>query len=312
MLAMVLAFVILAQAAPGSAIVTPPQPGNVTVQNNVTVEAPKPDPQAIADAATQSAAAIVVQMVAPTLAGWADLDKIPDFIRTTPPDLTYQHAGVVTMTRVALAAAGSLLALAVVGFAFALMLGQRPGAGRLAFAAALSLTDLVWWDLGIRLNNAITAAIDAPTVWSIVKPHLALPELTADPIKAFGPAVLVIVYAIVVLLLVLAQGARLALIEVMIVVGPLALLCGTLDATRHFYSRYMVLAAGTLFSQVLVVVCLKLAPILAGVGPGVIGALLGIMVLLLARKMPSMLASGQHSNGGGIMRLLLLRRFIPL
>jgi len=64
------------------------------------------------------------------------------------------------------------------------------------------------------------------------------------------------------------------------------------------------------FSQVLIVVALRLAPVLGALGGGITGTLLGIVVLLLARQMPSMLASAAGSRGGAnIGLLLLLRRF---
>lgn len=296
----------------GNPIVPPPvPPPNVTVRNEVTVQAPPPDPEVIADASVQSVQAIVVQLVAPTLAGWAnDALSIADIYRQTPPEWSYANSAVRAMAGVVVAIALGLLALAIFAAGTGHALGQGASYGRLIYGALLSVGNLVWWELGITLNNAINDAIAAPGLPEIVRPHLALPLLTTNPIEAFGPAVLVIVYAVVAILLIISLAFRLALIDVLIVIGSLALLCKATEQSDSFAQRYQTLAIGTLFSQVLIVVCLRLAPILGGIGSGIVGTLLGIVVLLLARKMPSMLASDQAGRtGGGLFRMIVLRRF---
>src|SRR4029077_11862828 len=105
-------------------------------------------------------------------------------------------------------------------------------------------------------------------------------------------------YAITALLLLLSMAFRLGLIDILIAVGPLALLCGATDQTNGFFQRYVGLATGTLFSQILVVVALRLAPVLGVLASGVAGSILGIVVLLLARQMPSMMAAGGARGGG--------------
>lgn len=288
-----------------------PQPAPITVRNEITVQAPPPDPQAIADASITSVQAIVVQLAAPTLVKWVnDLLNIPDIFRTTPPDLTYNNGGVRGVAdqvrTVALALAG--LAIFAVGMAYAL--GQRPSFGRLIFGIVLAIGNLAFWEIGIGLNNAINNAIAAPDVKSIVSPHLTLPGLTANPVDAFGPAVLVIVYAVVLLLLLLSLAFRLGLIDILIAVGSLGLFCKTTEQTDAFYSRYVTLSVSTLFSQVLIVVALKLAPIIGGLGAGVAGTLLGIVILLLARRMPALLRSAANQSRGTMLPLLLLRRAV--
>lgn len=289
-----------------------PQPIQV-VQNNVTVSAPPPDPQAIADASVQSAQAIVVQLVTPTLAQWAtDALNAPDIWRTTPPEWTFQNSAVRSVAIQITAVAGVLFVLFVAVAGFAHMLGQGANYGRLAYGGLLSALNLIWWEIGITLNNAICAAIAGPSLAEIARPHLQAPSLTADPIAAFGPSVLVIVFAIVVIMLALSLMFRLALIDILIVTGSLSLLTKSAEQTDSWASRYQTLAAGTLFSQILIVVCLRLAPVLGGIGTGFVGTILAIAVLLLARRMPSILASGhaQQAAGGGLTRLLILRRLI--
>lgn len=310
MLALVL-FVVLAQVGPGSPIVEPPKPPPVNVTNIVNVQAPPPDPQAIADASTQSFQAIVVQLIAPTLVGWAnDLLDVADIFRTTPPDLTYNNAGVRALADQVRLVAFALIGLAIFGVGAAYALGQQPAWGRLLYAVVLSAGDLVWWQWGIDLNNAINGGIAAPEVKAIVKPHLTLPTLTTNPVEVFGPAVLVIVYAIVALLLLLSLAFRLGLLDILIAIGPLALVCSATEQSQGLFQTYARLAVGTLFSQVLIVVCLKLAPIVGGLGAGVVGTLLGIVILLLARRMPSLLSSAGAQGGSRLLPLLLIRRLV--
>lgn len=299
----------------GAPIVTPPNNTTTTtvIENHVTVDAPPPDPQFVAESSSQSVQAIVVTLVAPTLAQWAtDALNMADIWRTTPPEWTFGNSNVRGLADLARNVALALLALVVLAAGMGHALGQGASYGRLIYSALLSVGNLVWWEIGIRLNNAITEAIAAPSLSELARPHLELPSLSANPIEVFGPAVLVIVYAIVVLMLLFSLAFRLGLIDILIAVGSLALLTKGLEQTDGWATRYQSLAAGTLFSQVLIVVCLKLAPILGGLGSGFAGTLLGIVVLMLARKMPSMLASTGQSEraGGGFLRMLILRRLM--
>jgi uncharacterized membrane protein len=278
-----------------------PQPIQV-IQNHVTVEAPPPDPNAI-----------VVQLVAPTLVQWAnDAINMADIFTTTPPEWTFRNDTVRSLATTATAVAMSLVVLFVVAAAFGHMLHQGASYGRLAYGAVVSGLNLMWWEIGISLNNGICAAIAAPSLASIVRPHMTVPTLTSNPVEAFGPSVLVIVYAVVALMLVFSVVFRLALIDILIIVGPLALVTKSLEQTDSWASRYTSLAAGTLFSQIAIVICLRLAPVLGGIGTGFVGTVLGIAVLLLARKMPSMFGASHHSGGGGggIGKFLILRRLL--
>jgi hypothetical protein len=288
-----------------------PQPIQV-VENRITVEAPPPDPEAIAEASVTSSNAIVVQLIAPTLVQWAnDAINMANIFTRTPPEWTFRNDVVRSSSSAVTAIALSLVVLFVVAAGFGHMLGQGASYGRLAYGAVLSGLNLLWWEIGITLNNAICAAIAAPTLASIVREHLSLPSLTTNPVEAFGPSVLVIVYAIVALLLVFSLIFRLALIDILIIVGSLALVTKSAEQTDSWASRYTSLAAGTLFSQIAIVICLRLAPVLGGIGTGFVGTILGIAVLLLARKMPSMFGASHHSGGGsGIGKFLILRRLL--
>ncbi len=297
----------------GNPIVTPPQNTTTTTQIiDVHVIPPDPDPELISEAGVTTTNAITVQLFAPTLVQWAnDAINMADIFTRTPPEWTFQNSVVRSLALGVTAIAMSLVVLFVVAAGFGHMLGQGASYGRLAYGGVLSGLNLLWWEIGITLNNAICAAIAAPTLGSIVREHLALPSLTTNPVEAFGPSVIVIVYAVVALLLVFSLVFRLALIDILIIVGSLALVTKSAEQTDSWASRYTSLAAGTLFSQIAIVICLRLAPVLGGIGTGFVGTILGIAVLLLARKMPSMFGASHHSSGGsGIGKFLILRRLL--
>jgi hypothetical protein len=140
---MVLALVVLfLQIGPA------PQPAPIQNHIDVTVQAPPPDPQAIAEASVQSAQAVVVQLVAPTLVSWAnDAINMADIFRTTPPEWTYQNNVVRGLATQVAVAAGALLALFVVIAAFGHMLGQGMSYGRVLYGAIASIFNLLWWEI---------------------------------------------------------------------------------------------------------------------------------------------------------------------
>ncbi len=295
--AFVIGWFVIAQA--GSPIV-PPAPVSTHTDVNVTVQAPPPDPKAIAEASTQSFEAVTVTLIAPTLAGWVnDLLNVPDFIRTTPPGLTYDNAGVKTMQDIVMKTALALLALAIFCNGASMALGQRAEWGRLIMAVLFTITELAWWRMGIDVVNGINATISAPSTAEIVKPHMQLPTLGDDPIKAFAPAVLLIVYCVVVILLMLNMLFRLAMIDILIVAGPIALMCGGVSQSSEWHAKYLSWSVGFLFSQVPVVICLKLAPIIGGLTSGVAGAFLSLAILLLARRLPIMMGGSTPGAPGG-------------
>lgn len=295
--------------------VTPPQSSTVTVHNEVTVQVPPPDPEATAEMAGQSFSGIVVSIIAPTLVGWTNsLLDIPDFFRNTPPDLTYRNPIVREMQDLARRASLALLGLAILGWGVQFVTrGFVEGPWRILIGLVLAAGNLVWWQWGIELNNAINNAIAAPTVGSLVRPHLTVPTLTNDPATAFAPTLTVIATAIVYLLLLFSMFVRLCTVDVLIAVGPLGLFCKAGEATERFYETYVGWSVGVLFSQIMVVITLKLATVMGSLAGGLAGTLLSLGILLLARQMPGVLASkfSQPRSGGGLIRnLAYLRRLV--
>ncbi len=103
---------------------------------------------------------------------------------------------------------------------------------------------------------------------------------------------------------------RLALIDVLIVVAPLALLCWTLPQTQGWARRWSAAFSGAVFTQFLQIVALKLGAELftdltpaGGVDAALLPSLLGIAVLILTIRLPALLGRrGGGGGGGGVLR----------
>ncbi|GAC1645622.1 MAG: hypothetical protein NVS4B6_19170 [Mycobacterium sp.] len=306
LLALVFAVQVFAQA--GSPIVAPPIESHTTTTVNLV--APPPDPTAIADASVQSTNAVLLQVIAPIPVDWDNqLFSVGDVWRHTPDDLTWNNGQIRGLTDLTRNVALGLLALAVIARAFAHMLGQGAGYGRLVYGTVLAIGDLVWWEWGIKLNNAVNDAIGAPDLPSLIRPHIGL---NVNPGQQTANVMLVIVYAVVALLVLISLLFRLGLIQVLIAIGPLALFCATTEQSAHLANKYIGLSVGLLFSQVMVVLGMKVAQVDAAVGTGIAGTFMALVVLLLIRRLPGLVSSATGSAGSGITRVVqnvVVRRF---
>lgn len=298
----------------------PPMPQPVPpvqiVENRITLEAPEPSPQKTAVLGSWAISGFLVTTLAPTAIEWTNaLLDVPDFIRSTPADLSYGNEVVTALANLIRAVALALMAIAIAAWAYQAMVTQSgEGAGQLVYGTALMLGNMVWWRWGIDLNNAITTAIAAPELGSIVRPHLSLPMMgpDSDPTLAFSPAVVVIATFIVTLLLYFSMVMRLAFLDFLIVVGALALFCKTNDNASKIADAYTSMAIGTLFSQIAVVIMLRLSSAYGFAGGGIAATFISLAMILLARSMPGLLSSRFGSAGGGIglRTLILLRRLV--
>ena len=152
--------------------------------------------------------------------------------------------------------------------------------------------------------------MDLPSLVSLVSPHLQLPTDAADAATTDIPAVLlVVVYAVVALPTLFTLVMRLRLIHVLIAAGPL-LLGFALEQTESWAHGYARVSAGL----VLIVPGLKTASVVSSSsGAGIVGALLGIMLLLMIRALPGLLASMNTPSSsigvfGGLLQFAVLKR----
>jgi hypothetical protein len=284
-----------AQGIPG------PQPApEVHVTNTVQVEVPQMDPEAVSNAAQIAAQTFIVNVVQPIPVGFAnDLCTLPDIWRQTPPEWTYQQGDLKNLSTGVIAAGLALITAAIFTCGLSLALGQGFNGGRVALAAVLVTGNLIWWEIMIRANNAISQQIGAPDLCaSLIKPHIQLAPMPTDPGAVLVAPVLVIVYAVVSIMLLLALFFRLAMIDVLMVTGGIILATQGDPRSDYLTSWYWRISIGTVFGQVLLVIALQVAAVLSNIPNGSAGALLGIAVLWLCTKLLSMMGSANVQGSG--------------
>jgi TrbL/VirB6 plasmid conjugal transfer protein len=159
---------------------------------------------------------------------------------------------------------------------------------------------LDWGRFVVDLNNALCETIGSttPPIWTNL---MAAPQAGAVLMNLIGVAI----YLIMGLLLLGQMLMRLALLDGLLVIGPLALLCWVLPQTYSWARLWFSTFFGTVFVQSLQVLVLRLGADLiqglpamlpsVGADPGEQGRawlatlLLGIAVLQLARKIPRLI-----------------------
>ena len=227
-----------------------------------------------------------------------------DFLLRTPEALSYRNDQVqqfVVATRVL---ANGLLAVVVLVSGYNVLLRPYLGAaypGALEFVPRLLLGGILvntasWWTtLAIDVNNAACAFFGAG------------PPPTLDDAfwRASFPTNLLVglIYVVMGLLLVFQQLMRLALVDVLLVLAPLAALCWILPQTHGWGRLWGSLFIGTVFAQCIQVLALRLGFNLATSIPplsaaGLVQPLLGIAVLALVLKIPGLM---RGSGGGGTL-----------
>jgi hypothetical protein len=229
-----------------------------------------------------------------------------NFVTRTPPDLSYASPTVLGLWRASRAIANAALALVVLWGGFNIVVRDHLGSPyraamelfpRLALGALLANTSLLWGQLAIDANNALCQALG----------QASLPAWDgAAPWDRAAVALLVgLVYLVMGLLLLLQQLARLALVDILLVLAPLGLLCWVLPQTQswaHLWSQTFVAAVFTQFVQA---VALKVGASLIAdysettADATIVSLFLGIAVLGLALKIPSLLRTGGGGGGFG-------------
>ena len=238
-----------------------------------------------------------------------------NFVSRTPPAGTYDSAVVVGLWRVVRGAANALLALVIVVAGLNVLLKDRLGAPyheaaevipRAAAGAVLANASLDLAALTIDFNNALCSLIGGASLpgWQQAGPDL----------QNFASVVAGLLYLVVAMFLILQMLMRLALIDVLIVVAPLALLCWVLPQTQGWARRWSSAFGGAVFTQFVQLVALKLGAELftdltpAGdAGSALLPSLLGMAVLALTIRIPALLR-GHDGGGGGLVRLLVLQQ----
>src|SRR5438132_8294930 len=162
-----------------------------------------------------------------------------NFITHTPENLSYNNALVQQFTTATQVLADGLLAVVVLVSGYNIML--RPYLGstyagvaeflpRLLLGAILINTAAWWCRLAIDVNNAMCGAFGAPTIADSVSTTL---RVILDPTHLSGPLMLVVAVVMAVLLLI-QQLMRLALVDVLVILAPLAALVWILPQSQSW------------------------------------------------------------------------------
>jgi hypothetical protein len=234
----------------------------------------------------------------------ASLPDDTDFLLRTPAGLSYQNDQVQQFAAATRVLGNGLLAVITVVGGYNVLLRPYLGVthpGAFEFAPRLLLGAILvntagWWvRLAIDVNNAACAAFGAG-------PPPSLDD--AFWRSAFPTNLLVgLIYVVMGLLLVLQQLMRLALVDVLVVLAPLAALCWIVPQTNGWARLWTTLFVGTVFAQCVQVLALRLGFNLATAMPpstaaGLVQPLLGIAVLALVLKIPGLMRGG---GGGGTL-----------
>jgi hypothetical protein len=234
-----------------------------------------------------------------------------NFLTHTPENLSYNHELVKQFATATQVLADGLLAVVVLVGGFNVMLRPYMGAtyaGAMEFLPRLLLGGILintatWWcRLAIDVNNAACGVFGTPTTIDVLTGAL---HVAGDPISGL---VMVLVLVVMTILLIVQQLMRLALVDVLLVIAPLAALLWILPQSQVWGRLWGRLFVGTVFAQALQVLTLRLGfSLTTGLPPlsaaGVLQQVLGIAVLALALKIPSLMGGG--AAGGNVVSSLI-------
>jgi hypothetical protein len=237
-----------------------------------------------------------------------------NFISLTPPGGTYQSASVVSLWRWALGVMDAALAVIAMWGGYNALVRHQIGARyhsaleflpRLALAALAANLSLLFAGFFIDLNNALCDGIGAASL-----PGYGQFGDIGNLGQDIALLLLALIYGVVGVLLVLQMLLRLALLDLLIVTGPLGLLCWALPQTQAWARLWTSTFVATTLVQFLQMATLKLgAALILELTPGrldnaVLTLLVGIADLYLTFKIPGMLRTwalrsmGAASVGG--------------
>jgi len=159
----------------------------------------------------------------------------------------------------------------------------------------------------IDANNAISAGVG----------QTGLPGYDQASPAQEGIAVIItaLAYSIVAVLLVLQMLMRLALIDLLIILAPVATLLWVLPQTQGWFRWWVDLFPATVFQQAIQMMVLRLGTALmveltpGSVSNATLTLFLGIAVCWLTLKVPALLHRGSHRTGlGSVVSLVLVSR----
>ncbi len=236
-----------------------------------------------------------------------------NFLTRTPENLSYNNDLVKQYATATQVLADGLLAVVVLIGGYNVMLrpylsatyaGALEVLPRLVLGAILVNTAAWWCRLAIDVNNAACGVFGAPNIADTVSIIL---RVTLDPTHLSG-LLMLLVATIMAILLLIQQLMRLALVDVLLILAPLAAVLWILPQSQAWGRLWGRLFVATVFAQSVQVLTLRLGFNLTnGLPPlsvgGLLQPLLGIAVLALVLKIPGLM--GGSGAGGTIVASLV-------
>jgi hypothetical protein len=253
-----------------------------------------------------------------------------NLISQTPPGLSYDSDAVIRLWGTVRTIANAGLAVVTVWGGVNMMVhphirapyhGALELVPRVLLSGILVNTSLDWGHFVIDLNNALCQALGSTSIpaWdSVLQPGAG---------SALLNLIAMAIYLLMGLLLLGQMLMRLALLDTLLVIAPLALLCWVLPQTYSWARLWFSTFFGTVFVQTIQVLVLQLGAALIqrlptlmpslGSDPvdhgrvWLVTLLLGVAVLQLARKVPRLMP-GYPAGGGGANPIVSVRQMASL
>lgn len=236
-------------------------------------------------------------------------------ITQTPPGASYGNAMVRSLWTTVRAIANGALVLVTLWGGFNLMAHGRLGEPyheamelfpRLALGFLLVNTSLSWGQLVIDANNVLCQALGQASLpgWQGAD---AGSQLLAQVIA-------VLIYLVTGLLLLIQCLMRLALIDLLLITAPVALLCWILPQTQSWARLWTSTFVGAVATQFVQVIALRLGgSLMTDLTPmagdaALLEIFLGVALLALTLKLPSLMR-GHLGDGLGFARYFAYRQF---
>jgi hypothetical protein len=233
-----------------------------------------------------------------------------NILTRTPPEWTYRLGPLHDLSASGADGLYGVISLAIVLAGFALLGRQFFGwgwtlgehAARIALACLLTTGCLRMVAWSIDLENSIAGGIGSAPIPS--PGDLG----SVDPLVG---AIVAIVWIVLLARLLIRMAYRLLMIDLLILIGPLAMLTWAVPQSQWVARRWISLWVTWLGGQILVVAILKLGSLLANpFGGSWAGMILGIGVLLIATDATRLL--GVPLQSGSLMGPIFLARSVAL
>src|SRR5919199_1530991 len=183
----------------------------------------------------------------------------------------------------------------------------REALPRLLLSVVLANTSHLWVPWAIDLNNQLCGWIGQQEAGTLGDWLQRTPSLTGG----WDTALLLVLFLLVCVWLYLKLAARMALLMLLIVVAPAALVCWALPQTRPITDGWIGRFFPTLYGQVVVTIALKLAVGFVLTTSGPIALVIGIFLILAAASAPDLLRAGaQGASVGTIVETVMLTRML--